>query len=463
MHRTNKFAHVHILQFFLDVLFLLFTYTAAYLIACQLTTMRGFTEYLWILIIFIPIWISIMAFGGMYDRTTFYYLDRILRAIFIASSFSGLSLATMFFFIKETSTSRLFILSFFLLCIVIMSLERCVFSHIYRRGNAKKFAPRIVVVCSKQTFLWFIKYLRKTHILYNIVDIIQFEEQEDTQSGRSKLDSLEKLREILKNSVVDEVVLVIHRDYSGVDQYIRLCERLGVTVHLVLNLRQISHVHVSMLGPLPMLTFNSVNLNPFQIATKRIIDVVGSLIGIFITIIAALFIVPAIKFDSPGPAIFKQKRVGRNGRVFNLYKFRTMCVGAEAQREELQAKNQYRNGLLFKIKEDPRITRAGSFLRKTSLDELPQFFNVLKGDMSLVGTRPPTLDEFERYEFEHIRRISVKPGITGVWQVNGRSNITDFDEVVALDVWYIDNWSIWLDINILLKTLWQLTKMDAAF
>jgi exopolysaccharide biosynthesis polyprenyl glycosylphosphotransferase len=236
-------------------------------------------------------------------------------------------------------------------------------------------------------------------------------------------------------------------------------------VHLVLHLSepQISHVRISMLGPLPVLTFNTVTLNPFQKTAKRTMDIAGALIGILITTISAIFIVPAIKLDSPGPVIFKQKRVGRNGRVFNLYKFRTMCVDAEAKKEELHARNQYKNGLMFKIKEDPRITQVGSFLRKTSLDELPQFFNVLRGDMSLVGTRPPTLEEFSQYELEHIRRMSIKPGVTGAWQVSGRSAVTDFDEVVALDVWYIDNWSIWLDICILLKTVGQITKMDAAY
>ncbi len=140
-----------------------------------------------------------------------------------------------------------------------------------------------------------------------------------------------------------------------------------------------------------------------------------------------------------------------------------MCADAEAKKKELQKMNEYKDGLMFKIKEDPRITRVGAFLRKTSLDELPQFFNVLKGDMSLVGTRPPTVEEVARYDLEHWRRISIKPGITGNWQVSGRSSITDFDEVVALDTQYIDKWSVWLDICIIFKTFLQVFKRESAY
>ena len=245
----------------------------------------------------------------------------------------------------------------------------------------------------------------------------------------------------------------------------RMCEAMGITVHMLLKLYdlKLSRVHISMLGPLPMLTFHTVNLNRVQNAIKRSLDISGSLIGIFITVIVSILIIPAIKFDSDGPIFFKQRRVGRYGRVFYLYKFRTMCVDAEAKKVELLALNEHTDGLMFKIKEDPRITRVGAFLRKTSLDELPQFFQVLKGDMSLVGTRPPTLDEVAQYHIEHLRRISIKPGITGMWQVNGRSNVRDFEDVVALDTQYIDNWTIWLDFNILLRTVWQVMHRKNAY
>ena len=161
------------------------------------------------------------------------------------------------------------------------------------------------------------------------------------------------------------------------------------------------------------------------------------------------------------PAIFVQKRVGKNGRIFNFYKFRSMCIDAEKRKKELMAQNQMQGGM-FKMDNDPRITPIGQFIRKTSLDELPQFYNVLVGDMSLVGTRPPTVDEFEKYTPSQKRRLNFKPGITGLWQVSGRSNITDFDEVVKLDVEYIDNWSIWSDIKILLKTIFVVFKKEGS-
>ena len=159
-----------------------------------------------------------------------------------------------------------------------------------------------------------------------------------------------------------------------------------------------------------------------------------------------------IKLESPGPIFFAQKRVGRNGRIFKMYKFRSMYADAEERKKELMAQNEM-NGLMFKMEDDPRVTKVGKFIRRTSIDELPQFFDVLRGDMSLVGTRPPTVDEFRQYEGYHKRRLSMKPGMTGMWQVSGRSDIEDFEEVVKLDLEYIDNWSIGLDFKILFKTI----------
>lgn len=464
MHKSNRLAYANILQLQTDILFLIITYGLAYFIVSNIRTLQAIAEYLWILIIFIPLWIFIMALRGMYDNTTFYYFDRVFRNVIYASLFSGLGIGTMFFFIKEINTSRLFIGSFFLLSVMTMFLERCIFSLVLQYSTHKD-SPRIIVVCSRETSVSFYRYLRKTHIRYHIVGIVQVGGGEAIQ-GELNLGSLETLADILKKQVVDEVAFALPKDYDDdVEHYVRLCEQMGITVHIVLDIYdlKLSHVHISMLGPLPMLSFNTVNLDPVQKAVKRTMDIVGSLIGIGITLVAALVIVPTIMLDSSGPCIFKQKRVGRYGREFDLYKFRTMCIDAEFKKAELKDRNEHKNGLMFKIKEDPRITRVGAFLRKTSLDELPQFINVLKGDMSLVGTRPPTLEEVAQYDFGHLRRISIKPGVTGMWQVSGRSGITDFDEVVALDTQYIDNWSIFLDINILCKTVWQVLRMKSAY
>ena len=185
---------------------------------------------------------------------------------------------------------------------------------------------------------------------------------------------------------------------------------------------------------------------------KRTMDIMGSLIGVLITCILYPFVAIAIKVNSKGPVVFKQVRIGRNGRRFFMYKFRSMYIDAEERKKELMAQNEVQ-GLMFKMEHDPRITPVGRFLRKTSIDELPQFFNVLKGDMSLVGTRPPTVDEFEQYSLHYRRRLSITPGLTGMWQVSGRSDIKDFEEVVKLDLKYIDHWTLSLDIKIILQTI----------
>ena len=194
-------------------------------------------------------------------------------------------------------------------------------------------------------------------------------------------------------------------------------------------------------------------------------DIAGGIVGCLITVIIFIFVAPAIYIKSPGPIFFSHDRVGKNGRIFKMYKFRSMYLDAEERKQALMEQNKHKDGLMFKMDDDPRIIGSekkdkngkpkgiGNFIRNTSLDEFPQFWNVLKGDMSLVGTRPPTVDEWNKYNATHRVRLSVKPGITGMWQVSGRSEITDFDEVVALDREYLENWSLALDIKILLKTV----------
>lgn len=207
--------------------------------------------------------------------------------------------------------------------------------------------------------------------------------------------------------------------------------------------------------------FNTAILNSsiksrtnLQIFMKRLMDIAGGLIGSAITLLLTVFIGPAIYLKSPGQIFYKQKRIGQNGRRFNMYKFRSMVTNADELKADLMKQNRIKDGMMFKVKDDPRIIPGvGEFIRKTSLDEFPQFFNVLKGDMSLVGTRPPTVDEWKKYKLEHRIRMAIKPGITGMWQVNGRSKITDFDKVIEYDTRYINNWSIWLDIEILFKTV----------
>ena len=194
-------------------------------------------------------------------------------------------------------------------------------------------------------------------------------------------------------------------------------------------------------------------------------DILGGTVGSMITLVIALFIWPIMHKKSPGPIFYKQERIGQNGRRFYMYKFRSMVLNADELKKDLMDQNRIKDGMMFKVKDDPRIIPGiGEFIRKTSLDEFPQFFNVLLGDMSLVGTRPPTVDEWEKYELEHRIRMAIKPGITGLWQVNGRSKITDFNKVIEYDTKYINNWSLVLDIEILIKTIFVLLlkKEDEA-
>ena len=196
------------------------------------------------------------------------------------------------------------------------------------------------------------------------------------------------------------------------------------------------------------------------------LDILGGVVGSILAILIIAVVGPIIKKQSPGPILFKQTRIGKNGKKFQIFKIRSMYMDAEERKKELMEQNRVKDGMMFKLDFDPRIigneilpdgtkkTGIGEFIRKTSLDEFPQFFNVLIGQMSLVGTRPPTVDEWEKYEFHHRARLACKPGITGMWQVSGRSEITDFEEVVKLDTKYITNWSFELDIWILLKTVW---------
>ena len=245
-------------------------------------------------------------------------------------------------------------------------------------------------------------------------------------------------------------------------------EGMGVTVHLnvptldnMLNESTFSNINCKIYSGYPLATFAAAVHDSTQLAIKRFTDVIGSLVGIIISIpIIAITAIPLL-IESPGPLFFKQERVGQNGRLFNIYKLRSMYKDAEERKKELMAQNKM-DGFMFKMDNDPRITKVGRVIRKLSIDELPQFFNVLKGDMSLVGTRPPTVREFEQYENRHKRRLSMRPGITGMWQVSGRSNINDFEEVVKLDCEYIDNWNLWLDIQILLKTVKVILTHEGA-
>ena len=266
--------------------------------------------------------------------------------------------------------------------------------------------------------------------------------------------------------VVDEVfILVPEEPDKQIQKLVQKFEEMGITVDLNINLYELDvesgTKYLNRVGKYPTITFAQREIPLHMVAMKRLLDIIGAIVGLLITAVVTIILGPLIKLESPGPLFFSQKRVGRNGRIFKIYKFRSMYADAEERKKELMEQNEM-DGLMFKMTDDPRITKIGKFIRKTSLDELPQFWNVLKGDMSLVGTRPPTVDEFEQYEGYHKRRLSMTPGLTGVWQVSGRSDITDFEEIVSMDVEYIKNWSLKRDIEIILKTVQVVLHSDGA-
>ena len=276
---------------------------------------------------------------------------------------------------------------------------------------------------------------------------------------------------------VDEVFVDLPENILFPQKLIDNFITMGVTVHL--NLNQTTNIPgkiqlVEKVGSYNVLTTTMNYATTKQAMFKRCMDILGGLVGCTICAVLCLFVAPAIYIASPGPIFFTQERIGKNGKRFRMYKFRSMYMDAEARKAELMKQNKVSGGLMFKLDFDPRIignqilpdgtkkTGIGQFIRSTSIDEFPQFFNVLKGDMSLVGTRPPLISEFDQYEPHHRARMSVKPGITGMWQVSGRSEITDFEEVVRLDTEYINKWSIGLDIKILLQTVITVLKRKGS-
>ena len=255
---------------------------------------------------------------------------------------------------------------------------------------------------------------------------------------------------------LDEVFISLpDEDMAYVKHIIYDLESMGIACHYNIDIieRPSKEVRVGSFAGYTVVTYSINHFDYRRMVVKRLVDILGGLVGSLITIVITPFVAAAIRLDSPGPVFFAQTRIGKNGRRFKIYKFRSMYVDAEERKKELENQNEMQ-GLMFKMENDPRVTRVGKFIRKTSIDELPQFFNIVRGDMSLVGTRPPTEGEFEQYNSHYRRRISMTPGLTGLWQISGRSEIVDFDEVVKLDLEYIDNWTLGLDIKILFRTVW---------
>jgi exopolysaccharide biosynthesis polyprenyl glycosylphosphotransferase len=268
--------------------------------------------------------------------------------------------------------------------------------------------------------------------------------------------TVDRVVELMHEHSVRGVALASgHAQFDRVEELVRVCELEGVEFWLVADLfkPQISRLTFDEFMGRPMLVFRTTPEMSWQAVAKQIVDIMGALTILLAVSLPMLIVALIIRFSSPGPVLFRQQRAGLNGRPFTMFKFRTMVTNAEQLKQELAALNEM-SGPVFKLTKDPRITPIGRWLRKFSVDEFPQLFNVLRGDMSLVGPRPLPVDEVARFDdLAHRRRLSVRPGLTCLWQVSGRNDVKDFRDWVRLDLEYIDNWSLWLDIKILIRTI----------
>lgn len=371
-----------------------------------------------------------------------------------------------FFWKKLDSMSRLITAYFFCINIVVMYISRGLVKEILKRmyNDDPKKSKSILMILEKGQEAVIQKF--NSGLTYNVVGTLIVEHDNVTGNINGNYITC-TLSEIVNNVVtyqIDDVVFKLPgQDQKSLFELITDFEDMGVNCHYALDVPTGAqgNAKMEMFGDMFMATYTLRTQSTWQLLMKRLMDICGAVVGLILCGIISIFLVPAIKLDSPGPAIFSQIRIGKNGRRFKFYKFRSMYIDAEERKKELM-KNNEMDGLMFKMEDDPRITKVGKFIRKTSLDEFPQFWNVLIGDMSLVGTRPPTEDEFNKYNGHYKRRLMMTPGITGLWQVSGRSSITDFDEVVKLDLEYIDNWSLLGDIKILFKTVYSVIKRDGA-
>ncbi|MDD3428704.1 MAG: sugar transferase [Oscillospiraceae bacterium] len=372
------------------------------------------------------------------------------------------------FVLKETAIySRLFISFCVTLNVIIIYLFRIIFKRcinkFYRKGNN---ASKVVLVTTNdyiQTLTENFSALDVRDYWVSHIAVIDQNRVGQTVNGFAITANAQNLFDIIQTEVIDEAFLYLSPQDSTLAYYISAFQTMGITLHIALESLNMSlpNARIENFINSTVITTSENIISHFQLIQKRTLDIVGACVGLIITGMIGIVLIPAICLESKGSPIYSQIRIGRNGRKFKMYKFRSMYQDADARKVDLAAQNEM-NGLMFKIKVDPRVTKVGKFIRKTSLDELPQFWNVLKGDMSLVGTRPPTLDEFERYSPHHKSRLSFKPGITGLWQTSGRNEITDFEDVVALDTKYIENWNFSWDIKILFYTVIHLFKGKGA-
>lgn len=404
---------------------------------------------------------------GVYRYWPRSWMDQVYRIVNSVAKAVVLMLAITFVF-RPRYYSRAMLVEVGILTILLLAFVRWIEGIVIARLRARGIGiKRAIIVGAGEVGRTVMRTIVACPELgYRVVGFVDDNpEKGHTDIGPFKaLGPLENLPAAIDREQADEVIITLpwmyHRKILSIA---RECQRRNVRARIVPDLFQmsLSQVNVEDLGGVPLISVQEVSISKGALLVKRVIDVIGAVVGL--TLGAPLFglIALAIRLDSPGPVIFRQTRVGLHGRLFEMYKFRSMHQGAEEQQDMLVEFNEA-DGPIFKIKNDPRLTRVGRILRRTSLDELPQLVNVLRGEMSLVGPRPPIPSEVEKYQEWHKKRLEAPPGMTGLWQVSGRSRLS-FDEMVLLDVYYIENWSLWLDLKILLRTIPKVLLGEGAY
>ena len=401
---------------------------------------------LWILVMSLALhWVLypyLQFYASIRMRSSFQILRTTVIAFFIELAFLSMGV----FAIQAKETSRWVILSYLTANYGFVLFERLAAKFVLSRFRTRGYNFRnILIIGTGEPVLEVRRVVEaRPHWGMRVKEVLT----------PSQIDQIEALG---KKQHFDYIVWAGEQFHTPDIQTLgRLSAKMGIPLLFSLNLLREPGTRVEFLDwdGLPLISFyNTRVMTPIEAFLKRAIDVLVALIGLILTFVLGVWIKYRIQKESPGPVLYKSYRVGENGRIFKCYKFRTMKLGADQEKDQLKDANLMQ-GPLFKIENDPRVFAFGAFLRRTSLDELPQFFNILRGDMSAVGTRPPTPDEVEKYETHYRRRLSIKPGLTGLWQVSGRNKITNFDEVLKLDLQYIDQWSLWLDIKIIFQTVW---------
>lgn len=450
----------------LDICSLFLAFVLAYTLrSCQIKQLEPIHHYIWILLVMLPAWYFLLARFGAYASLRTRSIWSIIAVLAKVHVVGAVIVAASVYLVIPHDFSRwffFFIISVsFVLLLFVKAALKFFLSYIRARGRN----IRQLVIVGSSTKAERLVQLIHEHALWGLKIVGIFTCALDKELLQNELlgypcitlENGEELLSFCRLNPVDEVIFCQPNNLEKPnDDLFAELENLGISIRVVLDTYHSCHFRSELdmfHNELPMLTYCSKSFTADQLFLKRCLDIAGSLVGLVITALLLPFVALAIKCEDPGPIFFSQNRVGLNRRIFKCWKLRSMFVDAEARKQELMAQNEMK-GAMFKMKDDPRVTKVGKFIRKTSIDELPQFWNVFQGDMSLVGTRPPTPDEVSTYENWHLRRVSIKPGITGLWQVSGRNQIQDFDDVVRLDLQYIDTWTIWQDVKILLKTVW---------